>query len=258
MLFKTAPIPKKILVVTPYYKEDRSMLEYCIASVANQTVSVDHMLVADGFAQSWLDQATVRHVKLDKAHADYGDVARGIGALMGIAENYDAIAFLDADNWYDPDHIETCITACRNAPAANFIVARRRFVRPDKSIMESVTPDDIPLGSHIDTNCYFFLRASFHLLHYWSQIPQQMASHGDALFKFILQYNLPGPLICADKITVNYLCMFRGTYLQAGEIPPHGSKEYVNWNDCKAWLNTLDVYEYNYVQRLIGLSIQRA
>ena len=250
-------IAKKILVVTPYYKEDRSMIEHCIASVANQTISVDHMLVADGFAQSWLDQCNVRHVKLDKAHADYGDVPRGIGALMGIAENYDAITFLDADNWYDPDHIETCISAWRNAPGSNFIAARRRFVRPDKTIMEGVTPDDVPLGQHIDTNCYFFLPPAFHLLHYWCQIPRQISSHGDALFKFILQYNLAAPIVSTEKVTVNYMCMFEGVYIENNEVPPPGAKGYVDWNDCLVWLKTLNEYEYNHVQRLIGLSISR-
>jgi hypothetical protein len=37
--------------VTPYYKETRTCLERCIASVKQQTMRADHILVADGFPQ---------------------------------------------------------------------------------------------------------------------------------------------------------------------------------------------------------------
>src|SRR5215831_6452727 len=60
-------------IVTPYYNEQRSVLERCVMTVKGQTVSADHFLVADGIPQDWLDQAGVRHIKLDQPHRDYGD-----------------------------------------------------------------------------------------------------------------------------------------------------------------------------------------
>src|SRR5689334_20420519 len=95
--------------VTPYYKETRDCLERCIASVKQQTIPADHILVSDGFPQDWLDQADVRHVHLDRAHGDYGNTPRGIGSLMAVAEGYDGIGLLDADCWLEPDHLEHCL-----------------------------------------------------------------------------------------------------------------------------------------------------
>ena len=73
------------------------MLKRCMDSVRRQTTKVDHMLVADGFPQDWISTEPVRHLILDRPHADYGDVARGVGALTAVAEKYDGIAFLDAE-----------------------------------------------------------------------------------------------------------------------------------------------------------------
>jgi hypothetical protein len=57
-------------VVTPYFKEDRAMLQRCMDSVRRQTTKVDHMLVADGFPQDWISTEPVRHLILDRPHAD--------------------------------------------------------------------------------------------------------------------------------------------------------------------------------------------
>jgi len=246
---------EKILVVTPYYKEGRDMIEHCIASVKRQTIPSDHVLVADGFPQAWLDEAPIRHVKLDQAHGDYGNLARGLGALLGIAESYTAIAFLDADNWFDDDHIELCLNTARRHPSAGFIVAQRRFVRPDHSVLETVTPADIPYGGHVDTNCYLFLPRVFHLLHYWSQIPRQLASFGDHIFKLMLQSRYPEPMVSTDRRTVNYLCMFEGVYREKGEVPPEGAKPYVDWSMCQNWLESLSADELQYYSELVSLKL---
>ena len=71
----------RFAIVTPYYKEPRALVERCVASVKGQTVNADHFLVADGFPQSWIDEAQIRHIKLDQPHRDYGNVARGNGRV---------------------------------------------------------------------------------------------------------------------------------------------------------------------------------
>lgn len=76
----------KYAIITPYYKEERRLLERCIASVRNQTIGTDHFLVADGFPQDWIDTTGVRHLKLDRSHGDGGNTPRGVGALLAVAE----------------------------------------------------------------------------------------------------------------------------------------------------------------------------
>ncbi len=244
-------------MITPYFKEDRALLERCLASVRAQTVAADHMLVADGFAQAWLDERPVRHVKLDRAHADYGNVARGVGALMAIAEKYDAIAFLDADNWYDADHLETCVAAAASNEFAPFVVAQRNFVRPDESVIRIDLMEDMPLGHHVDTNCYLFLPPTFPLLHYWCTIPQEFSAQGDRLFRQVLRANFSTPPVVIARRTVNYTCLFESIYNAIGETPPDGAKPNVDWEPGLRWLKSLTGRDSALVDHLSGLQLSK-
>ena len=126
----------RCIVVTPYYTEDRSTLERCIRSVRSQSVATEHLLVADGNAQDWIDHEGVRHLRLDRSHADHGNTPRGIGAVLAAAEGFGAIALLDADNWLDSNHLEVCLNAAASAGSkCDFVIARRRFRRPDGSVL---------------------------------------------------------------------------------------------------------------------------
>jgi len=94
----------KVAVITPYYKEPWEILEACMDSVRKQTYpDVQHYLVADGFPKDPGDG--VRHIILDAAHHDAGHVARCIGSIAAAADGADAITYLDADNWYHPEHV---------------------------------------------------------------------------------------------------------------------------------------------------------
>jgi GT2 family glycosyltransferase len=103
----------RYVFVTPYYKETREYVERCIASVKRQTIRADHILISDGFPQNWIDQADVRHLRLDRTHQDYGNTPRGLGALMAVAEGYDGIGLLDADCWLEPITLNGVLSAPR-------------------------------------------------------------------------------------------------------------------------------------------------
>ena len=125
----------QVAVVTPYYKEPDETLERCLASVRRQTHPATHILVADGYPREFIDRAGVRHLRLDRSHGDAGNAARGLGALLAVAEEFEAIAFLDADNWFDESHVATCLATARKASdQPDFVVARRRLMRPDASV----------------------------------------------------------------------------------------------------------------------------
>jgi hypothetical protein len=246
----------KVCVITPYYKESRAWLERCVASVQLQTVRADHVLIADGHPQPWLDSAHLRHIKLDRAHADYGNVARGLAALMAVSENYEAIAFLDADNWYADDHLETCLTAAEAQPAAPYVIARRFFVRLDESVMPLASGEDVPLGDHVDTNCYLFLPPAFALLHYWVTIPQEFSAVGDRLFRLLLKSRLSTPVV-ASKPTVFYTCLFESIYRGLGEAFPPGAKPGVDWRPGIEWLRRLPAERRGLVDQLAGLALSK-
>ena len=249
-------INKKYCVVTPYYKEDRDQLERCMRSVREQSVPADHLLVADGFPQDWIDGEAVRHIKLDRAHGDFGNTARGIGALAAVAEKYDGIAYLDADNWYDADHLESCLAAAQRHPdRVDYVIARRKFVRPDGSLLP-VVPAEMPDTEHVDTNCLFFLPMSYHLIHRWCIMPRELSAFGDRLFHYMCKNASFVPAI-VEKRTVNYVCLFENIYRSIGETPVPGAKPPVDWNHAQSWLDSLTPEQFLVTQTLTGLHLRK-
>jgi glycosyltransferase involved in cell wall biosynthesis len=100
----------RIAVVTPYYKEKDDVLQTCLASVVDQEYkNCCHFVIADGFPNAIVKKFRCRHIVLPSAHADNGNAARCIGAIAAVTEGFDAVAFLDADNWYRADHISRLV-----------------------------------------------------------------------------------------------------------------------------------------------------
>jgi glycosyltransferase involved in cell wall biosynthesis len=236
-------------VITPYYKEPPATLQRCVDSVRRQRTGADHFLIADGFPQDWLDEAGVNHLRLRHSHGDLGNTPRGIGGLVAVSQRYDGIGFLDADNWYDDDHVEACAMAAKAEGAADLVIAQRRMMRVDG------TPTDYPEEfDHTDTNCYWFLEGSFPLLHHWLSMPAELGLVGDRVFyRMIKSRNLV--VRRTEKITVNYTCLFESFYRALGETPPADAKPNVDWNPIYTWLLGLDVAQQRVVAERCGIDL---
>lgn len=241
---------KHVAVVTPYYMEEYTVLRRCLNSVRDQRLSgntiVDHIVVGDGVDRLEADSDIgLRHLRLDQAHGDYGNVARGVGALLAAGEGYDAICFLDADNWYEPNHVEECLRVAN--PNVDVVFARRRFCRPDGSDMK--VADE---AGHVDTSCYFFLPGSYAALAYWALMPKPMTCIGDRAFLQLLK-STPGLVFTHTcMVTVNYLCMWESYYKALGETPPPGAKPNVDGRAFEQWRAGLNGRELEIACRLAG------
>jgi hypothetical protein len=244
---------KRYAIITPYYREDVDVLRRCTDSVKRQSVKVDHFLIADGHPQAWLDHEPVRHLKLDRPHGDNGDTPRGLGALLAVAEEYDGIGLLDADNWFDPDHVECCLKATReaNETHCDFVIARRRIRRPDETIMYVGEE-----RGHVDTSCFFFLRGAFHVLPTWATLPKPLSPGCDRYFYAMLQ-KYPFRYARVKKPTVNFVTQYEVHYREAGEQPPANSKPYENYT-IQPWLDTLTPRELEIARRLSGVELQQS
>lgn len=240
----------KVAVVTPYFREDIDILTRCLRSVKGQTVECDHFVVADGFPQDWVDLTQVKHIKLDRSHNNFGNTPRCIGAMLAASRDYDAITFLDADNWYDRDHVETCCRAAAIAPNLDFIAARRRFMRVDQSILP--WPEE-PTDQLIDTNCFFLLKSSFHMIPLWGLTPTPLTMYCDRVFLAGLQ-NAKMNYISTDKITVNYLCTWQNVYKSLGEAIPDFAKA-LDEKAFLTWIASLSPDAQEIITRRLGFSI---
>jgi hypothetical protein len=241
------------IVITPYYKEDPATIRRCMGSVRSQTVPAEHLLVADGHPQDWIDREPVRHLRLDRAHADAGNTPRGLGALLAAQEGFTAIMMLDADNWLEPEHVEVCLRAAAAKPDTDFVVAKRQFRRLDGSVMPI---RDESLDTHVDTNCFVYLPGAFHLLGIWLLMPRPMAPTGDRLIWSIVRTRQLSGVVLDGPVTVNYQCMWESLYRAVGETPPPGAKPNDDLRPVREWLANLGDREREVLTRLVGVNLQ--
>lgn len=235
-------------IVTPYFREPPELLRRCLASVRAQTVAADHIVVADGAPQDWIDEEGVRHIRLDRTYADFGDTPRAVGALLAVSAGSKGIGFLDADNWLEPDHIATCLETAGRAPGADYVIARRALRRPDGS---RLPVDDEPSEVHVDTNCFFLLPGSFHLAPHFGLIPRELAVVCDRVFYDTLRRR--GMRSAENEATtVNYHCLWSAIYESIGETPPPGAKPNPPWDEINAWVAGRSPDEQAAVERLCG------
>jgi hypothetical protein len=154
--------------------------------------------------------------------------------MIGIAEQYDAIALLDADNWYEPDHIETCWNAA--STGCDYVAALRRFCRPDGSIM---SVRDEPLDEHVDTSCFFFLEGSFAALPLWGTMPREVSPLCDRIFYAAIKAQGLSRAV-TRHVTVNFEVTVRVFFEMLNETPPPEAKAPPDIPAIQAWIDSLD------------------
>lgn len=246
------PSRMRVAVITPYYKECREWLERCLESVKAQDHACEHFVIADGHPQSWLDDVGVRHIKLDVAHADYGNTPRSIGAQLAVAEGFDAIAFLDADNWFSSDHVSSCVNLSANNDF-DYVVSGRTLNRADGSVLPWVSSED-EIGQHVDTSCFFILIGAFHTLPRWLLMPHPMSALGDRYYLKSLRDE--GLREGQTKLkTVHYLCGWADVYRAVGEEPPPFAKGSLPLKEISEWMRGLSESERVLLERLSGCHV---
>lgn len=242
----------RVAVVTPYYKEQPEWLTRCVQSVRAQTHPATHFVIADGHPQDWLDSAGVRHIRLDRAHADYGNTPRSIGGLLAVSEGFDAVAFLDADNWYAPNHVELCVSAAGEGEA-DYVTAMRHWARADGSVMDFRSDEDFD-GSHVDSSCHFLLRGAFHAIARWALMPKPMAMWGDRFFLASLRAEDLVERGTFEK-SVYYLCTWSPIYEAMGEPPPDFAKRGVPNEQLAAWFRGLTARDREMLAKHTGVAL---
>ncbi|ANB74370.1 hypothetical protein AYM40_19825 [Paraburkholderia phytofirmans OLGA172] len=238
-------------IVTPYHQESREVLERCIRSVREQTVPVEHILVADGHPQDWIDATGVRHLRLDRAHGDHGHTPRAMGAMLASSEGYEGIGFLDASNWLEPRHVASCVETYQSAlkqGRTDYVIARRNLCRPDGSVLIAWRES---IDEHVDPNCFFFFPAAYPMLQHFGLMPKALSVAADRFFYLALRERGLQPAV-NEQISVNYLCMWQAPYAALGETPPPGAKPNIDSQATLAWLKSRNPEERRLAYRLMG------
>lgn len=211
----------RIAVITPYYKEPTALIRRCYDSVRAQTMgAVTQVFVSDGFPNEEVEALPdVVHIRVPN-HADYGDTPRLIGAAHATNRGYDAVAFLDADNWYEPDHLESLLRLALSQRVPVATATRILWTEEGRSLGVCTECDGV---SHVDTNCFLVLSPAFRVLGAWGFKDRNLAVTGDRIFFQAVRDSGLGHAHC-QRPTVNYVTCFAAHYVRCGETPPPSSK----------------------------------
>lgn len=222
--------PWRVAVITPYCSEPVELLLRCHGSVCAQDYACTHFLVADGPGLPELANWDCRHIVLGVGHGDNGNTPRSIGAMAAMNEGFDAVAFLDADNWFSPCHIRSAID-CQAASAAAVVFSDRHIVFPDGQRL-TVQPDEDRLHRMADTSCMVVFEAAFSSLALWAQMPRQLAPQCDR----VMFAHLMATQSCAwtSHPTLFFETWYAGHFLAAGLLPPATAK-FLELQPAAAW-----------------------
>jgi hypothetical protein len=154
---------------------------------------------------------------LPRLHDDVGSTPRLIGSYHAIGLGFDAVAFLDADNWYREDHVENLV-CLHQATRAGLVSSSRMLCRLDGSVMGPCPISDP--DKFVDTSCMMVTRSGFHVLTQWVLMPPYAHPISD---RVMLYYFKQAGVSHAHSgaASVFYRCGKEGLYRQMGEpIPP--------------------------------------
>lgn len=210
----------KICVVTPYYQEDVSWLTRAHESVRAQKVPAWHILVCDGAAPAQIPDFQGTHVLLQRNYRDYGNTPRFIGCFNAITQGADAIAFLDADNWFYPEHLMTLAEVAVAADLEAVASARMLHRLDGSAMMKCPTVDG---QNFIDTSCMFIMKSAFRHLIAWVLLGQDVSGGAPDQFVWKMMRDAGTRMGFVDRPTVAYRTRHRVHYEAAGERPPPGA-----------------------------------
>lgn len=210
----------KVAIITPYYKESNETLERCIKSVQNQTYkNIIHILIADGNPTDLNLPSEIKHIIIPNSN-DVGTTPRNVGALIAMAQEAKAIAFLDADCWIEPNYIEE-MTKQMISSDSLIVTSPRVLYQIDGSIMGLDTESDGDAFN--DTNCMLIRHDGYNLLDSWIFAPRDKSPFHDRIFwKTILDKNIKKTRI--NSSNVNYTTIYADHYLYYGLPVPSEAK----------------------------------
>lgn len=243
--------PLSVAVLTPYSREPLELLERCHRSVVRQTVSCEHIFVADGYPREELDSWSVRHIRLSAPCNDFGDTPRRVAGEAAIEAGFGAVVYVDADNWLRPRHVESLV-ARHLARGAMICHSARTLHRIDGTLLPLLQQGDNV--RHVDTNCLFIAREAFELLPVWGTWPRELSRIDDRMF-----WHAALARGCTHAftgaLTACYEAAHVAFYHTVGETPPIGARPNIDLGQLFAWHASLPPAKRDELDQRWGFSV---
>ena len=196
----------RIVVITPTIGTKH--LQQAIDSVYKQTVETEHWIVCDGRLDNPFDMyPNGRHITWPENIGSNGWNGHRYYAALPMMTNADYVLFLDEDNWFEPNHVETMVNFIKEHDLAwcyslrNIVNQKGELIAPDDCESLGRWPSIFSKDSRfVDTNCYCFKTKYLAQLshNFFGQVYYQ-----DRLFYEKLSEQIPY-FECTGEHTVNY------------------------------------------------------
>lgn len=212
----------RVAIITATIFNNLDWLRQCHASVMAQTHPCTHILLSDGLIENRLTDFQGQYIGLAHRHNDSGDTLRALGACSAFSQGFDAVAWLDDDNWFYPNHI------------ASLVDLHQKTLAPVcTSNCEVYTLDGLKLGPHVDSdginavdaNCYFITREAQDIASLWAKIPSKLHSAGDFLFFWPELLKSGVRRAHSGRHSLGYRATRSHLYHMYGVTPPAGIKD---------------------------------
>lgn len=210
----------RVAVVTAVYKPNLDWLRQCHDSVRAQQYPCTHLMVSDGSGPNPMGDFQGQFIELRHNHSDWGDSPRALGSLSAFGQGFDAVAWLDQDNWLEPNHIRTLIEL-QLATQAPVCVSRRNLHALDsRHIGLCPESDGVDFA---DLNTYLMTRAAFTATQELTRMPARFHTVGDCwLWLRLPQLKLK--VACTGQATVAYRSPYPGHYQRFSLPVPEACK----------------------------------
>lgn len=208
-----------VAVITPYYDEKDEQLRRVMESVrAQRYPHIRHYMVADGHPKAVVaDNPHVRHVPFPVSHRDDGNSPRGLGSISAINHGADIVCYLDADNAYLPDHVESVVDVL--ADGVTEVAAAYRLVHTPEEPELWMAEDEDLARVHVDVNCYAIHRRAARLTSVWAMVPKAVSIHADRYM--LATIRAEGVRMRWTGLhTVIYEGRWGNMYARTGKVPP--------------------------------------
>ena len=226
------------MVITPTTGKDTVMR--AIESVAQQTIPTEHLIVEDGKDVAtkglWrfeLGLSNAEIITLPENVGGNGWYGHRVYAAMPLMVNADYILFLDEDNWFEPNHVETMINKIKSKDLMWAYSLRKIYDERGQYVCDD---DCEALGRYpafydhtvnfVDTNCYCFKRE--YLVNIAHAFYGQWGA--DRPFYKAAASALPS-FGCTGEATVNYRAPERllGMFKEGNKLMKEAYKEPLPW-----------------------------
>lgn len=177
----------------------RDYLQKAIDSVAEQDMPCCHVVVFDGVGDNQDVSGDIVRIQLPEAARDIGSTPRTVGALYAWGQGASHVAFLDADNWFDSDHVSHLVAHQRETglPA----VASGRYIHDESGERFGPCPEQVPGAGFFDTSTFLFSPAGKGLSLVYGVLKPEQHMYGD---RVLSQQAIKRGISCTYRPTMHY------------------------------------------------------